>query len=123
MSFRSWGAKQNPIVAVAVATTQTSVATPAGFAGGGDQVRVVNGNSEPVIVAFYKNASGAPTLAVPASGSVLVPGNNRPDMTIVVVPPNTVEQVSVPDVVDSVATIASSAGTVPLFVQRGDGSY
>lgn len=123
MSFRSWGARQSPIVAVSVATTQTSVATPTGFAGGGDQVRVVNGNSEVVIVAFYKNSAGAPVLSVPASGAALAPTSNRPDMTIVAVPPNAMEQVSIPSTADSVATIASAAGTVPLFVQRGDGSY
>src|SRR5579885_717266 len=121
MSFRSWGPKNNPLVAIGVATTQTNAPTPAGFAGGGGQVRVVNGNSATVILAFYQNSKGVPTLSVPASGAVLAPPAGRPDVTVVAVPPNSMEQVSISLAADSVSSIGLAVGSTVVLVQRGDG--
>lgn len=126
MSFRSWGPKQNGVAAATISSagTQVSVATPTGFSQGGDQVRIVNAASGPVIVAFYKNASGVPTLTMPTSGSISTPPSGRPDMCFVVVPANGFEQITVPDLVDSFAVNSASSGaTGTVYVQRGDGSF
>lgn len=99
------------------------MATPAGFAGGGNQVRIVNGNSAPIILAFYQNSKGVPTLTFPASGSELAAPAGRPDYVQVAVAPNSEKQVSISLQADSVSSIGGAAGTVVVLIQRGDGSF
>lgn len=130
MGFRAWGAKQNLAYALSVPATQADATTPAGFAGGGDQVSIYNSGATDVLVAFYKNASGKPTLVFPVTGSPPTgEGAGAPTSptlaegrTAVVVPKGARIQVSVGILVDSFSAIGSAAGPSIVYVQRGDGS-
>jgi len=116
MGFRAWGYKSNKVYALSVGSTQVDATTPAGFNNGGNQAVVYNSGSTDVLVAFYKNSAGVPTLTFPTSGSPPVGESGT------VVPKGARVQVSIDFNADSFAAIGSAAGPSIIYVQRGDGS-
>lgn len=128
MSFRAWGPKSNKVFALTVAATQTNAIQPVGFAGGGGQVRIVNGSTVPVLVAFWKHSDGDPTLAFPATGAPPVgQGGGSPvdgQVCVTMVGAGLEKQISIPLGCDSFGNIGTGTpgGTTTIFVQRGDGS-
>lgn len=125
MSFRAWGPKQNLVYALSVAATQANATTPTGFANGDGQVKISNSGTTTVLVAFYKNSEGAPTLTFPVTGSPPTgqgAGNPPQHTAATVVLPGQEKQISVPVTTDSFSAIGSAAGPSVIYVQRGTGS-
>lgn len=122
MGFRAWGPKQNSVVPLSVGSAQADATTPAGFGNGGDQCKVYNSGSTDVLVCFYTNAKGKPTLTFPAGGTPSNAGAARPDASVTVVPKGVEKQISIPATADSFSAIGSAAGPSIIYVQRGDGS-
>lgn len=125
MSFRSWGPKQNMVYALSVAATSVAARQPVGFAGGGNQCKIKNSGTIPVMVAFYKyNGSADPTLVFPVTGAPPVGENGAQALAAaVVLLAGEVAQISIPNNADSFAAIGSAAGPSIIYVQRGDGSF
>lgn len=125
MSFRAWGPKKNLVFALSVAATQVNATTPVGFANGGNQCSLYNSGATDVLVSFYKNADGVPTLTFPVTGAPPVgsgPGTGPNAGACTVIPKGARIQVSIPAGCDSFAAIGSAAGPSIIYVQRGDGS-
>lgn len=125
MSFRAWGPKGNKAYALTVAATQTNAIQPVGFANGGNQVKILNTGTVPVLVAFWKHADGDPSLTFPVTGAPPVgQGGGSPvdgTVCVTVVGAGLEKQISIPLGCDSFGNIGSAAGTT-IIVQRGDGS-
>jgi|SRR6185437_4886998 len=99
-----------------ITASQVNATTPTGFAGGGPVARVYNAGTVAVMVAFYVNANGAPTLAFPVDAAPPVgePGT--------LVPPGTTVFVDGVAAADSFAAIGAAAGPSLIYVQKGDGN-
>jgi D-tyrosyl-tRNA(Tyr) deacylase len=124
MGFRAWGPKQSPVYALSVGSTQATATTPTSFNNGGDQAKIYNSGSTIVLVSFYSNASGTPTLTFPVTGSPPTGQNagKRPDAVTTLVAPGAEKQISIPATADSFTAIGSATGPSVIYVQRGDGS-
>lgn len=125
MSFRAWGPKLNLVYARSIGVTQVNATTPTGFKQGGNQCKIYNSGATDILVTFYSNAAGAPTLVFPVDGAPPVgePVNaGRQDVASTIVPKGVEKQISIPLTADSFAAIGSAAGPGIIYVQRGDGS-
>lgn len=116
MGFRAWGYKTNKVYALSVGAAQADATSPVGFVNGGGQYVVYNSGATDVLVAFYKNANGKPTLTFPVSGAPPVGEAGT------IIPKGDRVQVSGPIDADSFSAIGSAAGPSIIYVQRGDGS-
>lgn len=99
-----------------ITASQVNATTPAEFSGGGPVARVYNSGTVPVMVAFYANANGAPTLVFPVDAA---PPVGEPG---VVVPAGATVFVDGVASADSFAAIGQAAGPSVIYVQKGDGN-
>lgn len=106
---------QGLVYARSVGATQVNAIQPVGFTQGEAGVIIYNSGSTDVLVVFFVNANGVPTLTFPVDGS---PPTGQAGY---MVGKGTTQTFKIPANVDSFAAIGSAAGPSIIYVQRGCG--
>lgn len=98
-----------------VGNTQVNAVQPVGFASGGKTALIYNSGATDILILFYANAAGTPTLTFPVDGA---PPTGQAGT---VIEKGTTQSLNIPANADSFACIGSAAGPGIIYVQRGEG--